>query len=133
MHDDCLQHDALMRVYERLGKDKPQTFEQAASDIDEKKEVLPPSETDGSQENETEKPENKLPTYIAPPSAASTFPASRKKGLKREPYRGLFDANLRLGDGMTAWHIKDLRENVEGGVKEWYEQVFCLFCDRLVD
>ncbi|CAH0019471.1 unnamed protein product [Clonostachys rhizophaga] len=136
MHDDCLRHDALMRVFDRLGKTTPQVFESASEpgsvEADDKKDVLPDADTD-SGDTDNDKQPTKLPTYISPPGAAAPFPAAKKKTTKREPYRGLFEANLRLGDGMTAWHVKDLREGVEGGVKEWYEQVFCLFCEKLVD
>ena len=128
MHDDCLKHDALLRVFERLGKDKPQTFDEN----EEKEEgmVSPPATDSENKENgETASNDTNLPIYRGPQPAPAKLP---KKGVKKEPYRGLFEANIRLNQGPTCWRVEDLR-NIEGGAAAWLEKAHCLFCDTLID
>lgn len=135
MHDDCLRRDALMRVYERLGKKTPQVFDNEPELKKEEAEgLVSPPATDTEKKEADEQPaleEIKLPLFVGPRPAAER--ASAKKGPKKEAYRGLFDATVRLNDGPTVWQIKDLRPNVSGGSKTWLEQAFCLFCNRAID
>jgi len=148
MHEDCLRHDALMRVYERLGKKMPQIFE---GEPDVKKEEPPPEglvsppATDAEKKEAEDKPslqlnDIKLPLFVggsrpspSPGAGARGRSSTPKKALKKEPYKGLFEAEIRLNDGPTAWQIKDLRSNVDGGSKTWLEQTYCMFCNQSID
>lgn len=132
MHDDCLRHEALMKVYDRLGKNTPQVFNEAVvkkeGDEEPASQTAPEAKENATTETATPV---KLPVFTPPsPSVATPTP---KKGPRKEPYRGLFEATIQLEGGPTVWHIKDLRENVTGGSKEWLEQARCLFCDKLLD
>lgn len=135
MHDDCLRRDALMRVYERLGKKTPQVFENEPELKKEEAEgLVSPPATDTEKKEADDRPsldEIKLPLFVGRRPAAER--GSVKKGAKKEPYRGLFEATIRLNDGPTVWQIKDLRFNVSGGSKTWLEQAFCLFCSKAID
>ncbi|EXL89995.1 hypothetical protein FOIG_16727 [Fusarium odoratissimum NRRL 54006] len=74
--------------------------------------------------------------------AIATAPANQsakkgnKKGRKKtagfKPYEGLFEATL-MKDGLTAWEIRDVRENVIGGDKSWTENAHCLLCGSVID
>lgn len=135
MHDDCLRHEALMRIYERLGKTTPQEFTE--NDTVVKKEGEETTTSTPAQETKDEitadaaTPPVQLPLFTPP--VPTTPPQIAKKGTKKEPYRGLFEATLDLDSGPSVWRIKDLRENVTGGVKEWRERARCLFCASLLD
>lgn len=139
MHDDCLRHEILMRVYERLGKATPQVFSKedvVKKEGDEAMTSEPPQENKEDGNTETSIALAKLPLFT-PPVPPSATPSS-KKGPRKEPYRGLFDAKLKLEADTppltpAAWHITDLRENVTGGAKEWLERSRCLFCASLID
>ncbi|EXK77361.1 hypothetical protein FOQG_17920 [Fusarium oxysporum f. sp. raphani 54005] len=77
-----------------------------------------------------------------PFEAIATAPANQsakkgnKKGSKKtagfKPYEGLFEATL-MKDGLTAWEIRDVRENVIGGDKSWTENAHCLLCGSIID
>lgn len=156
MHEECLRHDALMRVYERLGKKSPQIFEGELDGV--KKEEPPPPEglvsppaTDAEKKEAEDRPplqqlnDIKLPLFVGgprpspSPAAAAAAVGARgrsstpKKGVKKEPYKGLFEAEIRLDDGPTAWQIKDLRPDVDGGSRAWLEQAYCMFCSQSID
>lgn len=142
MHDDCLRHDVLMRVFNRLGRSEPQTFEEKdhKEPTEIKKEgeesLASPPATDSEKRDGEQKPvlnngTKPLPLYVE--ENPSLAPSSAKKGAKKEPYRDLFDAKLRLDDGPTVWCIEDLRNNVEGGCKAWLERAYCLFCSKTID
>jgi hypothetical protein len=135
MHDDCLRHDALMKIYERLGKTTPQIFDEAVVKKEGDEEMTTPAapenKEDGTAEASDVPKPAKLPLFT--PAAQSSTAPTPKKGARKEPYRGLFEASIRLDSGPTVWHVKDLRENVSGGVKEWLEAARCLFCDKLLD
>lgn len=135
MHDDCLRHDALMRVYERLGKREPQVFEKEPELKKEEPEgLVSPPATDTEKKEADDQPsldDIKLPLFTGLRPVAER--ASAKKGPRREPYKGLFEATIRLNDGPTVWQVKDLRANADGGSKTWLEQAFCLFCNRVMD
>lgn len=143
MHDDCLRHDALMRVYARLGTKEPQTSDTLSTEpetkkgakVEEQNGTGPPPTTPGAETEESNGKapgeDGKLPLYVGPRPPLAQKPA---KDAGKEPYRGLFEATLRLDDGPTAWRIRDLRTTVEeAGVKTWLEQAHCLFCSRLID
>ncbi|EXK77692.1 hypothetical protein FOQG_17606 [Fusarium oxysporum f. sp. raphani 54005] len=78
-----------------------------------------------------------------PFEAIATAPANQsakkgnKKGSKKtagfKPYEGLFEATLKIKDGLTAWEIRDVRENVIGGDKSWTENAHCLLCGSVID
>ncbi|QKD57457.1 uncharacterized protein FOBCDRAFT_277091 [Fusarium oxysporum Fo47] len=159
MHHECLTHDVLMQVYERLGTDKPHRTEAAILNEEKAKEATRPLSPTDAEEKETqptidvrsgetednvhvkevvrETPlETKSSTPRPTPSRSITAaPAKRsaKQGRKKKtgdykPYAGLFEANLKMQEGPTAWEIRDLRENVTGGEKSWTEKVYCLIC-----
>lgn len=144
MHDDCLQHDVLMRVYKRLGKTEPQTMEgMKAPAVEPKKEdgdtkdglVSPPAtdteKAEGGDDKSSSVQDGKLPLFVA--SGPSPWQPMSTKGAGKEPYRGLFEASLRLDDGPTTWRIRDLRSDVKGGEKMWLEEAFCFFCSKKID
>lgn len=146
MHDECIRHDALLRVFERLGRKEPQLFDEVErvpkreeqevkKDADGDDGMVSPPATDSEKKEATdEKPslnDIKLPMYKgAQPRPEKSI---TKKGPRKEPYRGLFDASIRLDNGPTTWEVKDLRGNVESGVKTWLEKAHCLFCDQTID
>lgn len=69
--------------------------------------------------------------------ASGLIPAKRRrrrgKAEVKKPWEGLFEATLRLDKAPTIWNVKDLREGVRGGEKEWDEHVYCLLCGAVVD
>jgi hypothetical protein len=163
MHHDCLSHDVLMRVYDRLGTDKPHRTEEPAikeeKTDEEAARPLSPMES-GEKDTQatidvrsggvqdsviakkaiTETPRTTAtPTPVPTPSNADTPLKSsakkirKKKGIDYKPYVGLFEATLKMNDGPTVWEIKDLRENVTGGEKEWTESANCLLCGSVID
>lgn len=188
MHEDCLRHDVLMRVYGRLGKTQPQkidadavmtTIEAAGAafgdlkpingggikeeeDVDTKKKAsvdgtsmlmtpltprteLTPSQPlaeNGNGTNGVLSPAQKaeLPLLLgtgkvlepgSSPFRKAVFSSGNNK--KAKPYKGLYEAHMRLDDGPTAWVIRDLRNNVVGGHKMWLEKVSCLLCSYEID
>ncbi|EXK79066.1 hypothetical protein FOQG_16305 [Fusarium oxysporum f. sp. raphani 54005] len=72
--------------------------------------------------------------FIATASVKVLAKGVRKtKIADSKPYQGLFEANLKMQDGPTAWEIRDLRENVTGGDKTWTEKASCLDCGANID
>ncbi|KAI5466651.1 hypothetical protein BGZ63DRAFT_344797 [Mariannaea sp. PMI_226] len=166
MHNECLSHDVLMRVYERLGTDLPHLAQEPAikeeKGDEEATRPLSPMESgekdtqatidvrsgsvQGLQDQAivkkaaTETPRTTMtPTPVPTASNADTpLKASAKKNRKKKssdykPYLGLFEANLKMNDGPTVWEIKDLRENVTGGEREWTEPANCLICGSVIE
>ena len=146
MHDDCLRHEALMRIYERLGKTTPQVFSENDTVVKKEGEdtvastptpapAPAPAATQETKEEitATEAPTEAVKLPLFTPPAPQTAAPVAKKGVKKEPYRGLFEATLDLDSGPSVWHVKDLRDNVTGGTKEWRERARCLFCSSLLD
>jgi hypothetical protein len=144
MHDDCLRHDALMRVYERPGRTPPQDCNENGTMVEKGDGAMSSTSTRAHAstpalektteettafETSTEPLGLSLFTAPAPPSATS----ATKKGAKKEPYRGLFDATLILDNGPLGWRIEDLRDKAASGAKEWRELARCLFCSSLLD
>ncbi|GKU07859.1 unnamed protein product [Fusarium langsethiae] len=74
-----------------------------------------------------------LKSIIAPPAKGSAKNDQKKKLEIWRPYAGLFEANLKMQEGPTAWEIRDLRETVTGGEKAWTEKAHCLICGAVVD
>ncbi|KAI6754220.1 hypothetical protein HG530_012734 [Fusarium avenaceum] len=168
MHRECLAHEVLMQVYDRLGADKPHRTEGAVVKEEKTEEAMRPLSPTDAEEKETqptidvhsgetqdnvhvkkairETPrETETPTpgptpsrSIAAASAKGPVKGSAKKGRKKKsadhkPYVGLFEANLKMQDGPTAWEIRDLRENVTGGEKTWTEKAYCLICNAAIE
>ncbi|KNB13663.1 hypothetical protein FOXG_14111 [Fusarium oxysporum f. sp. lycopersici 4287] len=72
--------------------------------------------------------------FIATASVKGLAKGVRKKKIAdSKPYQGLFEANLKMQDGPTAWEIRDLRENVTGGDRTWTEEASCLECGANID
>ncbi|KAH6984197.1 hypothetical protein BKA56DRAFT_630709 [Ilyonectria sp. MPI-CAGE-AT-0026] len=154
IHEECLYHDVLMRVYERLGIEKPQqskpiTGKEGRSDCNAAR-PLSPEDVEEKEAQRVDKVDKEVriregtpqtPEAIAVrPKGLSTDtrakpPAkkSHKKITDTKPYIGLFEATLKLDDGPTMWTIQDLRENVSGGEKIWNEQAHCLLCGETID
>lgn len=91
----------------------------------------------GKKTAETEKNGSQPPT----PGSGRKLPGRPKKtelvpngGAKSadKPYEGLFDVEIRLDLAPPQLIFTDLRENVEGGDKEWREPITCLLCGTLV-
>ncbi|EGU77768.1 hypothetical protein FOPG_19158 [Fusarium oxysporum f. sp. conglutinans race 2 54008] len=156
MHHECMAHDILMQVYERLGTDKPYRTKRSVVEEEKPKEATRPLSPTDAEEKETqptndnvhvkkaarETPcETETPTPGPTPSrsiATASAKKGRKKGRKKKiadskPYLGLFEATLEMQDGPTAWEIRDLRENVTGGDKAWTEEAHCLLCGSSID
>ncbi|KAH7133559.1 hypothetical protein EDB81DRAFT_105443 [Dactylonectria macrodidyma] len=163
MHHECLSHDVLTRVYDRLGADKPHLKEEpmVKEEKNDEEATRPLSPTDaeeketqptidvrsgGAQDNVhvrkavAESPRTTAtPTPGPTPSNPSTEArASAKKNRKKKsmdykPYEGLFEATLKMSDGPTVWEIQDLRQNVTGGEKTWNEKAHCLLCGVTID
>ncbi|KAM0294463.1 hypothetical protein ACHAPM_011202 [Fusarium culmorum] len=163
MHQECLTHDILMQVYARLGTDKPHRTDGAVSNEEEARNVTCHLSPTGAEKKEairtidfhSEKnrgnihvkevvPETPLVTKNSTPrptplKAIVTTPAKRsaKNDQKKvecfKPYAGLFEADLKMQEGPTAWEIRDLRENVTGGEETWTEEAHCLICGAVID
>ena len=155
MHQECLHHDVLMRVYNRLGTEKPQQSESMTdlredndsnptrplSPKDVEKEEMQPiiGEVDEEvlvQEATPGTPEAGDPrTTEFSTNAQAKPPANkrRKKSTDFEPYVGLFESTLKLDDGPIKWKIRDLREDISGGNKAWDEEAYCLLCGVIID
>ncbi len=126
MHNECLRHDTLMRVFERLGRTKPQIFDdQDDVELNEKDEeglVLPQST------NVEEKDVDPLPLFVGPNPPTERLWAREEAG--KESLHELFEVSTELQPNQNAWKINDLRTSVSGGSKAWLEQAFCLLCSR---
>lgn len=163
MHHECLSHDVLTRVYDRLGADKPhlkeepmvkeeKTDEEAARPLSptdaQEKETQPTIDvrSGGAQDNvHVRKPNPESPRTTSTPTPgptpsnpstegrASAKKNRKKKSIDYKPYQGLFEATLKMSDGPTVWEIEDLRDNVKGGEKTWTEQANCLLCGVTID
>ncbi|EXK26396.1 hypothetical protein FOMG_17010 [Fusarium oxysporum f. sp. melonis 26406] len=164
MHQECMAHDILMQVYERLGTDKPHRTEGLMVEKMKLEEATDPLSPIDAEEQKTQSTVNvrdgttqanihvkkavretrreiETPTAGPTPSksiATASVKGSAKGGRKKKiadskPYQGLFEANLKLQDGPTAWEIRDLRENVTGGDKTWTEKASCLECGANID
>ncbi|KAJ9419703.1 hypothetical protein FOXG_07017 [Fusarium oxysporum f. sp. lycopersici 4287] len=164
MHLECMAHDILMQVYERLGKDKPHQIEGSSVEEEKPEEATRPLSPNDAEEQKTRSTVNvrdgttqdnvhvkkavretprgtETPTPGPTPStsiATVSVKGSAKRGRKKKiadskPYLGLFEANLKMQDGPTAWEIRDLRENVTGGDKIWTEKASCLECGANID
>lgn len=124
-----------MRVYERLGKTTPQVFDESNAVVkeegDENMTSTPAQETKEEANVDVATESTQLPLFT--PTASPQATPISKKGPKKEPYRGLFEATLDLDSDPSVWRIKDLRDDVTGGVKEWRERACCLFCTSLLD
>ncbi|CAM1507223.1 Fc.00g068640.m01.CDS01 [Cosmosporella sp. VM-42] len=126
MHDDCLCHDVLMRVYDQLGTDKPHRKEHLGvktekgadraarplSPTDTGKETQPTIDVRSgeAQDNvlvrkvdETTPQPTGTPSRVPPTPSADTIPKSsaakrgrKKKPMDQKPYEGLFKATLRM-------------------------------------
>lgn len=74
--------------------------------------------------------------------AVASGTESKKRGRPRrsepndpgtaKPYEGYFEAIIRNDISPPIVEIKDLRENVTGGDKEWTESISCLCCGRQI-
>ncbi|KAF5700183.1 hypothetical protein FMUND_14426 [Fusarium mundagurra] len=158
MHDECLTHDVLMQVYERLGTDKPHRTEGAVLNEEKAEEAFHPLSPTDAEEKEVQPtidvrsrgtqgnvhvkevreaaPETESSTPKPTPSKSITTTSSEelvKNGRKKKtrdykPYAGLYEANFNMQEGPAAWEIHDLRENVTGGEKSWTEKAYCLIC-----
>jgi hypothetical protein len=127
MHKECMTHDILMQVFERLGTDEPHQTEESTV------------KGEKPTRRSTRKPK---PSTARSTSSISIATASRqgsaRKGLKKgtadcKPYLGLFEANLNMQEVPTRWEIRDLRENVTGGDKMWTEEPHCLLCRSCIE
>lgn len=74
-----------------------------------------------------------LPHRERPIANAARGKAGRGRKSEAKLYLELFEATLRMNEGPMVWEIKDLRQNVVGGVKEWTEAAICLLCDSKID
>ncbi|KAF4432398.1 hypothetical protein F53441_13835 [Fusarium austroafricanum] len=164
MHHECMAHDILMQVYERLGTDKSHRSEGLVVEEEKPEEAIRPLSPTDAEEKETqptidvrsgetndnvhvEKAARETPRETETPIpgpmpsksiATASAKGSAKKGRKKKtgdskPYLGLFEATLKMQDDITAWEIRDLRENVTRGDKTWTEKVHCLLCGSTID
>lgn len=162
LHDDCLVHDALLSIYKRLGTDKPHKPAPIKEEQDGEgpKRPLSPSESGAAQTAQQSidvKPEEQAATIkladvengksIVKAEDSMTVAVapgteSKKRGRPRKsepndpgtakPYEGLFEAVIKNDESPAVVQIKDLRENVSGGEKEWTEPINCLCCGRQI-
>lgn len=91
--------------------------------------------TDGAEpRKESEAPSIKqgTPSVSASITAASVT-SKKKRGRKKgaRPYEGLFEAELNVIENRI--EIKDLRDDVTGGDKEWAIPLRCLVCNALTE
>jgi hypothetical protein len=135
MHVDCLQHEAMMGAYKRLGRTAPQVFQEDGGAAQKEGEETVTStvgrETNGEANGEASAAPAELPLFT-PPLVPPATPMP-KKGSKKEPYRGLLRSTLDLDSNPSVWRMEDLRDGVTGGVTRWRERLRCLFCAALLD
>ena len=79
------------------------------------------------------------PSVQGTPSKTGT-PAKKGKGRKKaagavepKPYQGLFSISLRMSTSPPVLEIKDLREGIVGGEKQWTEPIKCLVCGSQIN
>lgn len=125
MHEDCLRYDILIKVYDRLGENNPEIVSEPVIEGEEKITSIAERE---SKDNGSPK----LPLLIRPAESIVSSMAPTSKEIRKEPYRGLFEAIIQLNSGPTTWRIKDVRDNVQGSCKQWRERAQCLFCYTLL-
>ncbi|KAI1461716.1 hypothetical protein F4805DRAFT_242369 [Annulohypoxylon moriforme] len=155
LHDDCLIHDALLRTYKRLGRDKPHKPSPIKEEDGEgTKRPLSPSETGAAQTAEQSidvKPEEKqqmmdiddkkVKTETLTVSVANSETKRRGRPRKSEPsekatakpYEGLFEGVINSDVSPSVLEITDLRENVTDGDKSWTEPLLCLICGQEIE
>lgn len=76
------------------------------------------------------------PRVVKPAKGVARRKDARRRASSapvKAPYLDLFEANLRMADGPMAWEIKDLRQDVDGGVKTWTESASCLICNTNIE
>ncbi|GJN72996.1 ebs-bah-phd domain-containing protein [Purpureocillium lilacinum] len=99
--------------------------------------VAPPKQLDGITPKATESPAPGTPiaATIEKPSRSSSVKRGRgkKAAVESKPYEGLFEAELILDNGPTAWQITDLRQGVTGGDRTWTQPATCLVCGTKID
>lgn len=125
MHYECLKHDALMKVYKRLGRDRPhiENGEVSSNGLE--------WELDFSDSDEPKQDENDDDTELFR-KPGKPGPPSKKFKNSKTPYLGLFDASFIRNRSPNVWKIKDLRVGIVGGAKSWKQQVECLCCSRII-
>lgn len=162
MHAECITHDVLMRVYEKLGNDKPhesaikdeKAEERTArplspTDIGEKETqptidvrsgesqgniVARKADPEGPKSTEVSTPVPASSTVdVLPKSSTAKKSRSKKKLMEYKPYKDKFQAALKLSQDPTVYEVEDLRGNVTGGDKIWTERAHCLFCGSMID
>jgi hypothetical protein len=168
LHKECLIHDALLKTYEELGRDKPyhtpalairtngdaENVKEEKTDKQTGRPLSPPDNsvdiqqtidakvgdvsTGGAESRkESEAPSAKQSTPAVDGSITAAAVTNKKKrpgkrkgaDAKSRPYEGLFEAELNVVENRI--EIKDLREDVKGGDKEWTVPLRCLVCDAL--
>jgi len=158
MHKPCIKHEALMRTYEELGVDKPHVTagskeKPAEKEGEEVKRPLSPTESGAaglaqdsigvvSSGANNEAPSSaKKDAETEKTGSETPVPGSARKGRPKKhaetngaakasdkPYDGLFDVEIHIETNPPQLVFKDLRENVQGGDKEWTEPLKCLTC-----
>ncbi|KAF6528394.1 hypothetical protein HZS61_008696 [Fusarium oxysporum f. sp. conglutinans] len=131
MHYECAARDVLMKVYQRLGTDKPHQTEGLAAKegkLEEVARLLSPTDA--------EKTETQPMIYVRSAEMNDDAQAKRPTQETRpetvtltlgptQPHLELFSANLKTQDHPIVWEIHDLRKNVRGGEKVWTEEAHC--------
>lgn len=158
MHYNCLLDDVLERVYLQLGTHTPRMVDDSSVNVeeteknplglgirDEEDSNKRPSFVTGEKRKQALITQDDMTPGIAIVQtkaqlivgASGLMPAKRRrrrrKAESKKPWEGLFEATLRLDKAPTIWNMKDLREGVRGGEKEWDEPVYCLLCGAVID
>ncbi|KAF7552190.1 hypothetical protein G7046_g7491 [Stylonectria norvegica] len=157
MHSECLEHDVLLKVFNRLGTDKRHVLEPAGkgdkkedgmtrplSPTEAKEQETQPtidvrlsaaqgSDKESSHQAETATPKGQMKVPESTIKSASAKKGRKKKDVEYKPYVGLFEASLKMTDGPTAWEITDLRKKLPVGVMTWMEPAQCLLCGVAID
>jgi hypothetical protein len=128
-----------MQVYERLGTDKPHRTEGAILNKEKAEEAvfrLSPTDAEEKQTQPTidvHPGETQDNIFTAASAKVSAKNGRKKKSADDKPYAALYEADLKMNGGPTAWEIRDLRESVTGGEKSWMEEACCLICGAVID
>ncbi|KAI1176195.1 hypothetical protein F4777DRAFT_597816 [Nemania sp. FL0916] len=152
LHDDCLVHDALVKTFKRLGAHTPHKPARVKTEeLEGGQRPLSPSESGAAQtaqqsidvkpegqqtiklgdvesSGSTAKAENRtIPIVTGPKRKGRPRKSELAEASNTKSYEGLFSAVIN-DTSPPVVEIRDLRENVTGGVKTWTEPVYCLLC-----
>jgi len=73
-------------------------------------------------------------TSVSSTAASKSFNriAPQPNKTEKNDCEGIFEANLKMNDGPTAWELRDLRLGESGRLSSWTEDARCLCCGATI-